>query len=115
MAVSALIAGGGAWHLYNSFCVPARKLNDIGVYEIRPWTPRQHSWEAWLDGSAATYAYAVSEETETRLRKRCIPDIDPAAKVPGATCYIAVAPRGENPAMSVAVGNRTIFLFYVWG
>jgi hypothetical protein len=115
LGVIALIAGGGAWYLYSSFYVPARKLNAVGVYEIRPWTPRQHSWEAWIDGSAATFAYSVSEETETRLRKHCIPDVDPVAKVPGATCYIAVAPRSANPAMSVAVGSRTVFLYYIWG
>ena len=115
IVVLSLVAGGGAWYLYGSFYVPARTLNGVGVHEIRPWSSRQHTWETWLNGSAATYAYSISEETEVRLRKRCIPDADPIAKVPDAMCYIAVAPKDAAPAMSVAVGHRTVFLYYIWG
>jgi hypothetical protein len=106
VGTAALVLIGAGAFVYNSFVLPARDLNAFGVDEIRPWSARTAlSWN-WFGGSAATYAYPVGPDVETRLRARCSPL--------ASTAQCVFGERRESGArlVSASVGRGIVVLSY---
>jgi hypothetical protein len=115
VGVGGVVLGGGAWYLREEYLLPAHDLNAMGVHEVRPWTSRQVGRDVWRDGSAATYAFTISGTAEDRLRKLCKPELNGSGPTSIGTCYIAHEKRQGAPDVSVAVGSRVVYLYYVGG
>jgi hypothetical protein len=115
IAVGVFTAILGVAFVYNDFVVPTRDINRFGVDEIRPWTERDVVRSTWPGGSSTRYEFAVSLETENRLRNKCAPRADSTESPGSAKCTFAVElPRGSR-AVVASVGRGAVFLEYISG
>ena len=108
-----LVSGAGAYWR-SVYWTPARDLRRMGFEEIHWWNLRQSIGRAWIDGSSQTYVYRVSEETERRMRQRClkVPNEFPIVKNP--PCYLYRSHGNVSPDVSVTLGRGAVVLDYVW-